>query len=341
MDYEKIGLLTRDRIPALRRHPQAFWILCFATACFVTAILYTAQDGPERQRFLVLCGVLALAGLLLVPCAFYLCSKAFLDWARSVDGFVKTADRNRLIGWYNTELKFFAGTRAMLVAALVFAALAAFAYAEGGFRQNFTLAGWVWVECLVFVAAFMAGCGLWAMCCGGIAVWRLGARFQNDVTVRWGRFGVLSTGRMLAYCWAIIGAVWALYTLSALCGPAHGKLLQVLYSLPVLLLAWPTLPLICGAFTVSQIPLHRGMMAYKKREILRVERRLDEIMSDDIAKLAKEKREEIEFLRRRWGELDDLPEWPFGLRSLASVGGSSVLAVLPVIVKAIELARPG
>jgi hypothetical protein len=338
MNYQKIGLLSKDRIPVLRRRPRVFWGACFVASAIVTVIWSTQQSEPVR--FLVLCGVLELAGFLLVPCALHLCSAAFLDWARSAEAFVKAAERDRLIHWYNTELTFFAGTRSMLVASLVFAAVAAFAYAEGGFRGGFTLGGWIWVECVIFVSAFMAGCGLWVMYCGGMAIWRLGARFMDSITVRAGRFGVLSTGRMLAFCWAIIGAVWFMYTLSALFGPEHTKLSEVLRSYPVLLIAVPTLPLICGIFIGCQIPLHRGMMAYKKREIRLVEQRLDEIMADDIAVLAKKRRDEIEFLRHRWSELESLPEWPFGAKSLASVSGSSVMAVLPVVVKIVEVTKP-
>ena len=62
-------------------------------------------------------------------------------------------------------------------------------------------------------------------------------------------------------------------------------------------------------------------------------------MSDDIATLAKKRRDEIEFLRRRWSELESLPEWPFGATSLASVGGSSIMAVLPVVVKGVEVTK--
>ena len=338
MNYQRIDLLSKDRIPVLKRRPEFFWAACFLASAIITVILSTQQS--DRQRFLVLCGVLALAGFLLVPYALHLCSEAFLDWARSAEGFVKVAERNRLIQWHNTELTFFAGTRPMLVASLVFAGMAAFAYDEGGFRRDFTLAGWIWLECIVFASAFMAGCGLWVMCCAGVAIWRLGARFVDSTIVRAGRFGVLSTGRMLAFCWAVIGAVWFMYTLSALFGPDHKELSQVLRSYPVLLLAVPTLPLICGAFIGCQIPLHKGMIAYKKREIRHVERRLDEIMSDDIAILAKEKREEIEFLRRRLDELENLPDWPFSVTSLASVGGSSIMAVLPVVIKVVELAKP-
>jgi hypothetical protein len=228
----------------------------------------------------------------------------------------------------------------MLVASLLFAGVATFAYADADFGRNVTRAGWIWMELMVFVSAFMAGCGLWAMYRAGVAIWRLGARFADKVTVTAGRFGVLSTGSMLAWCWGIIGIVWFMYSLSALLGPGNNELSKMLLSSPVLLIAGPTLPLICGTFIVCQFPLHKGMMAYKRREIRRVERWLDELLSEDKAALTKDKREEIEFLRQRWKELEGLPEWPFSRSAFAGMSGSTVLSVLPVLAKAVELSKP-
>jgi len=111
-----------------------------------------------------------------------------------------------------------------------------------------------------------------------------------------------------------------------------------LRSYPVLMLAAPTLPLICGTFVACQIPMHRGMVAYKRREIRRVEQRLEKKLTDEISTPTKKRREEIEFMRRRMSELERLPEWPFGAWSLARVGGSTIAAVLPVMLKVAEFA---
>jgi hypothetical protein len=75
------------------------------------------------------------------------------------------------------------------------------------------------------------------------------------------------------------------------------------------------------------------MTAYKRREILRLERMIEQATPADVAGLTKERQETIEFLRRRLAELEALPDWPFSSKALAGVGGSVITALLPVLLK--------
>lgn len=223
----------------------------------------------------------------------------------------------------------------MFFAGLGLGSVALISYTKGGYLDAFGLWGAIWAAFLIFISAFMAGSGLWAMHCAARAVWELGRRFGDSLFVTKGKFGVLSTGRVLAQCWAVIGGVWLVFSLSALFGPAQNHLSDLLLSYPVLIIAAPAFPLIVGCFFGGQYPMHEAMVNSKRREILHLEGMLRELTPEKVENLSQDRREVIEFLRRSLAEAESLPEWPFSNAALATIGGSLITSNLPLVFKAV------
>jgi hypothetical protein len=331
--FDVIALVTEHRlVPSLLRgHACRFWVASFVAASVVTGVL--AFNQTASRKYGLLCMTLLVAAMLLVPAALHFCSSLFLAWARSVDGFITTTDPQALHRWYNTEMKLFEGHRLMFIAGAGLGIVALLAYALGHYFDGFTLGAQLWAGLIVFGSAFLAGCGLFAMYSASVAVKKLGRVYRDQIVVVPGRFGILSTGRVLAQCWMIIGGVWFVYSLSALFGPPHASIAEVFSSYPVLLVALPTLPLIIGSFVHCQLPIHAAMLEYKKAELQRLDAMLAELAPARVADLTKEKQETIEFLVRRRNETEALPEWPFSGKALAGVSGSAVSALLPILLE--------
>jgi hypothetical protein len=116
-------------------------------------------------------------------------------------------------------------------------------------------------------------------------------------------------------------------------GPADDQTVHFFFRWTVLLLALPTLPLIVGTFVLSQIPLHLAMVDSKRSEIQGIELMLEELMAERVSELTQDRREAITFLQRQRTEAEALPEWPFGSKAFASIGGSTLTAILPMVLK--------
>ncbi len=333
--FDTIGLVTESWLPTpLRKRPLLFWCAAFLVSMVVTIALSRNQTSP--RNYFLLCGVLQFASLLMVPVALRWCSSLFLPWGRSVGTFVGTSDALSLCRWYNSQMKFFEGSKKMYVSGAALGLLADAAYFLGDYFVEFSPREAVWAWIVVFVSAFLAGCGLWALIRGSEAVHRLGTDWRSQFVVVPGRFGILSTGRVLAQCWSIIGAVWFVYTLSALCGPRLSFPLQLNHTYPILLVGLPALPLIVGTFVRAQLPMHAGMLDYKKRELERIDRMLRTLRPTVVSDLSKETQEKIDFLIKRRAETESLPEWPFSRSAFTGVSGSAMSALFPLLAKVFE-----
>ena len=173
LEYDTIRLVTERVLPyPFRGRPLRFWCLVFVISMGIT--LAFARKQPVTGRYLSLCGILEFAALLAIPVGLRWSSSIFLTWARSVDDFIRVSDRRALTHWYNTQMRFFEGSRAMLGAGTLLGVVAEAAYFFGGYFEKFTLSAGLWAGTVVFVSAFFAGCSLWAMYCASVAVYNLG-----------------------------------------------------------------------------------------------------------------------------------------------------------------------
>lgn len=333
----RVPLFTERWAGAFGVSTPAFWLSCFALAVLATGLVGIYEDAP--RRYFALCWLLALAGFLMVPAAVHICRALLVRWARTMDGFIKGFSEAEAERWIDAELKFFDSSRQMVIASSLLGAVAVLAYTRGNFLQGLDALASFCAVALVFSSACMAGCGLGAMFGGTRAILKLGRSYRERIFVTSGKFGITSTGRVLAKCWLVIGVVWFVFTCTALLGPRYSTLSAFLFSYPVIVVAVPTLPVILGCFIGSQVALHDAMTEYKRREIVRIERMIHELTPDKVSGFTKDTQETIEFLRRRVSELESLPDWPFSTKALAGVGGSVITAVLPVLVEGILTAE--
>lgn len=334
MQYRLIKPFTETYVPYFKSRPILFWSSAFVAATAVTVIVGLAQ-GEVGTRYIGYLSILNIGGILLIPIGLRLCLRLVLDWARSLGSFVSINDPDRLKGWYNHHLSFFEGSRVMVLVATVWACVALFAYKRDGFFDPYGATGQVWAAIVLFVAAFLAGCGLWAMVAMARAVHRLGVEFSGVIVVTDGRFGILSTGRMLAQCWAIIGVIWFVYVLSAVhLADVPATLQQAFLNNGVVFMALPSLPMVIISFFGAQISLHEAMLQYKRSEVSHLEHFFRKAKPDDLTNIPKEKQELIEFLQKQLHEAEKLPEWPFTLGALFSVSRSVAITLLPILLKA-------
>jgi hypothetical protein len=321
--FPDIPLWSQAHVPFSKKRPYLFWLVTFAFATVVSAA--ATRGDPQPVRYFVLCLTLNVGAFLAVPIALWFSHRSFLSWARSVDSFVKISETD-LITWYSDANRFFECSRGLMFTGLGFGIVAVIAYQHDHYLTGATPYESVWATIVVLSAGAMAGGGLSVMFRGALVIVRLGVKFRDSIVLSTSRFGILSTGRMLAQCWFVIGIAWLIYTLTALMRPIDDPSEPFFLRWPVLLLAVPTLPLIIGAFVGSQIPLHTAMVLCKGATIRRV------------SELTQNRRDAITFLQKQRAEAEALPEWPFSSKAFASVGGSGITAALPIVLKALPTA---
>ena len=323
MQDELIGLVVERKIPILRKHPYFFWTACFAIA--VAGSVFFAKNSANPRPYLGLC-VAQSAGFLTVPLAFRLCYGIFLEWGKTIESFMVPNTPGTLLQWFRQEMHFFEGSGAMYSAGICLGLLASFAFYAGDYLANYSLSSAVYAYAIIFTTAFLAGIGVFAMCCASRVIWRIGKLRDTSIRVETHKFGILSTGIVLAKTWFIIVLVWCVYNLSAIFGLQVINMKTWLTSVPVWILVSSTLPLIIGSFLVCQIPLHNRMLEYKKNEFLRIENLLQkELEIHKFNDFTEERRAKIDFLERRKSFFLQLPEWPFSTRTLIGLGISTFM----------------
>lgn len=303
-----------------------FWLALFV----ITALLsfYLSQTLPEDQAAFRGLAIYQAAGLFLVPLGVREGYRIFIEWASRLGNFV---EHEHVSEWFVDELSFVRGNWLMALSGFGLGTVSLLAFHHGGYFDSYPPFPYFVVSLIMFVSASFAGIGLYLMFCVSRALWRLALLPGVRIKVRRHRFGVMSTGATLFKCWMIIACIWAVYVASAFVGFPGEDYESIMHRPPMWLLAYPTFPLIVGSFIICQIPLHRRMVEYKREELMRLDRMLDEIQPVTATALDENLRDNIEFLDRQKNQYRALPEWPFSLVSLLGTGASSVTAIFPVL----------
>jgi hypothetical protein len=291
----------------------------------------------EPRPYLGLCIPVAF-GLVSVPFAFRFAHHRFVEWAQTANSFVvahgkdeRSADEDKDVQqWLLAQLSFFAGSRDMYLTGLMLSVWALLAFYLGDYFSYMNAWQMAFVCGLIGLSAFVAGLGLHAIYGASRLIWRLGDG-THRILVRGHKFGILSTGRMLLQCYFVIALVCMVYYLSAVTGERSFLSELKFWNPPVWMLVLPTAGFILASFVVCQIPLHKQMVTFKRNELAKVERRLDELKKRFEKTFTGKLREEIKFHEDRRLEILSLPEWPFGLKGMLGAIGSSVTVVLPTL----------
>jgi hypothetical protein len=329
VDASKERLAVDRIVPAhLRRYSLFVWLVIAASLAAISAISAAWMDD-FRWSFLGLCLPLA-AGIFAVPLAFTACHRWLVEWGRGTPAFAAAVDAPAVASasklapdaWVARQLSLFNGSVAMLVSgaavslfALTIYILAGYPVGQYGFASILSTG-------ILLLSAFLAGIGLHAIFCGTRMIWRFG---DFQITVKSHKFGILSTGRALVRCYFAVGLVWGIYVSSAVLGSPQFDLRMA--AIPLLAIAAPAFVAILASFVICQIPLHNRMLEYKRTELLKVERKLDQV-GIGVEELTGKMLQDAQFLEAKRGQILALPEWPSEFRTLLGAFGSSVTPAL-------------
>ena len=174
---------------------------------------------------------------------------------------------------------------------------------------------------------FMAGVALYYVVAFSYAIWRLG---DFPVTVEHHQAGVRGVGDLMAICWMSAAIIWGAFTSTAFKNRFIGEDLQAFadWHCPVFWLCVLPGTLIIISFVVCQLPLHDQMLAYKRRELGRIEDLLGKLLRR-MGELNEEEMQRVKFLEGRTVAVAKLPEWPFDWRSLLWVSAASISFLFP------------
>ncbi len=319
-----ISIVVERKVPIFKKHPYYFWATCFVIA--IAGSFFFAKDLSNPRSYLGLC-ILHSVGFLTVPLAFMFCYRIFLKWSKTIENFLVPDIPNTILNWFRQELRFFEGCSVMYFTGICLGILAVLGFYSESYLINYPLPSTIYCYLIIFATAFLAGIGLYAMCCASRVIWRIGKLQDMNIRVEKHKFGILSTGIVLVKCWFIIVVVWCFFAMSAIFGFQTISMKIWLTSMTVWILAAPTLPLIIGSFLVCQIPLHNRMVEYKRKEIQRIETLQEELVIHKSDGLTEEYRAKIEFLERQKALFSGLPEWPFSVITLISISASSFMPI--------------
>ncbi len=205
--------------------------------------------------------ILQAIGIMLVPLMFKICfNRLIKDWSQNLANFI--LDEPDISTRFMSGLTFISNSRPMYYAGCGLAILGVVSLFK--YLKDLSFLPMVFGFVLVLCSAFFAGIGLYGIFVGARAVYRLG---NFSVRVSKHKFGIISTGRMLLKCYFLIAITWSLYSMSALWGiPDTDHLFAALVG-PSLILGVPTFVAIFGSFVICQVPLHRKMVEFKKKEL--------------------------------------------------------------------------
>ncbi len=257
-----------------------------------------------------------------VPIGIRSGSKAFGEWAESLSYFVKK-DKMVLDDWISRQARFLYGDRGVSRFALAFAFLTVGTHWAGQTFNGMTITQMLVPMAILSSTGFVCGIGLACIFLFSRIIWKLG-RFA--VRVESHQFGIMSTGSVMAKCYVTAAVIWLLYTLSTPWAEKRAWITMALLGIPPLVL-------FVGSFALSQFPLHKRMLDYKRLRVMELQERIRALEPASPDGLTEEIRKKIEFYRLTLLDALALPEWPFSFGNVSGVFVSSATAVLPVLLK--------
>lgn len=246
-------------------------------------------------------------------------------WVQDVPSFLENGESSRqgFEQWVEGEFNRFGLSRVPSYAGVGSIPLTTAAFWLGGAFVGLPLLGVVVCLISVALASFVAAAGLVGVSYLASSIWRLGRCFS--VRLSGHVYGVLSTGRMLVKCYALVAIAWCFYTSSATWGLANKWI-------PLLVLAVPSLAFFIGSFVICQIPLHRRMVECKRAKLAELADLIERLTPKDSGGVSGDLMRQLDFNIAKFDRVRKWPEWPFGIRNLSAVVGTSVVAVTPQLI---------
>lgn len=287
-----------------RGSPRLVWLLVAATLTVLALVFALTGD---RAVFLMTGMPLAI-GVGMTPFALQAGLRDVVAWMEGLPSFV-CADPDEIEEWVKSWRVGMRTAAQFRSAGVVFIVWALLAYLGGSFFDGLSVAEVSALAVIIIFAAFTGGIGIWSLVFVARMVFAAG-RFE--VVVDNHKFGVLSTGGMLTRIYVLGASVWFVITVSAAWNfESTWKTL--------LAIAFPNALIILGSFVLSQFPLHRAMLDYKRSEALRLQGLIRDALAASLDDLGTDGRSRVDFLQKQLDKTLALPEWPFGWKALTSV----------------------
>jgi hypothetical protein len=188
---------------------------------------------------------------------------------------------------------------------------------DEGFRPGLS----VQIGVTVWLAGFFAGAALYLVFVVGSVIWSLG-RFA--VVPATHKFGAISVGDSLLRIYGLGGAIWFVFSCSALVGLRDTIA-------PLVILAGGAMVFFLVSFPICLVPLHRRMLEIKRARVLDCAGRLESLAQRRIEDRDEAYLQVVGEARREYAEAQELPEWPFDRRALAWLLTSGVFSNLPPV----------
>lgn len=303
-------------------------ILWVTTGLLVSVASAVAFYQSSEGVFLTTGFVLGI-GMTLVPLGVKAGHIMFRQLGGQLSVFLSSDSENPSQVFFETMNSRLRRMKSIYTAGLAFGVLSIAGFYFGGvfdFVPAQSETNCLWLKCqlagTIFIAGFVSGIGLHMLIVMGSIVWVLG-RFKVKVVTH--QFGVLTVGRTLLRIYTIAAAIWLVFSSSALVGIKDSLV-------PMASLSGVSLLVFLVSFPVCLLPLHERMLESKRERVIAAFGWLEELSTVPI-----KSRDDRHFrlqseAMREYHEAQDLPEWPFGWRSLVTLVTSGFVSNFPVII---------
>jgi hypothetical protein len=309
--FEKINLIPR--------RPYLFWTLLGASlivGCFICGFL-----TQKKELFIKTCIPLAV-GITAVPFSIRFGFEVLSSWELPLLHFVQQKDES-IRNWYAIALQRLEKIRLAEAVGVLLVPWALFSFESSGYFRGLSPWEGVFLGIMISLAAFSAGIAIYGLLYLAYLVWDIG---KFEVRVEPHGFGIMTIGSGLVRCYVTAALIWCVISASG--SWKIGNSLP-----PVAYIGSPALFVMVGSFLICQIPLHRRMMDFKRARLFHLDRILSELRPLQAEDLTEQRLRQLNYFEREREQVNSLPEWPFGWKSLTGVVVSALTPIIPTVLK--------
>lgn len=308
--FETLGIPGTQRLSA--------WVALGLLAVAISGVgFWFLHKTALLATFLILGACIAI-----VPVTMKGIYTILVAWTATAASFLKQDQLpiSEWQGWFRQQFEIYSSSRAILYFALIYTTFAVPAFWLGGAFDEIPIPMALVCAVIAGLASFVCGVGLASIFYLARFIWQVGCQYSVRVSAH--SYGVLSTGRMLVRCYALVAIVWCLYTSS-------GTFYLSGRSVPLLALAAPAILFFLGSFVLCQFPLRKRMVECKRAALLELDDLLERLTPKEPEEITDERERQIHFCLSEMKRVREWPEWPFSLGNLSEVTGASLGAVAP------------
>lgn len=291
------------------------WIFLSTVSIFYSIISFQYSKIP--LLILLPLGI----GIAIIPIFVKIGATIIWNWKDSASHFILDPN-NELDLYYKNKFDNFSRIKKSY---LIFLILAIFSivliyYSAGAFNE-LTLFEKSICWSIFSIAVFICGIGALSIYHLFSFFWGIG---KFKVIIESHQFGVMSSGQKLFSCYLMGCIVWFLYSITGL------EILEI-SALAMYTLSLPSFVILILSFVGAQIPLHRRMLEFKKERLENLQSIIKIHFPQNQQTVSKEQLELLKQLNELSSDAQNLPNWPFNLKTFIGVVGGALGAISPTI----------